>query len=123
MQTVTLDNGKYKIVNDNGVVKAYRHGEEWRDLTGDGLILALLNKVETLEDKARYKEDVAEAASDIAKERHNTPYSSEKYIMDLGDSFEIERYDDGWDYSSGTSSFYVTYEEARARVDKGECNE
>ena len=50
MQTVTLENGKYKIVNDNGVVKAYRHGEQWQDLSGDSLILALLSRVEELED-------------------------------------------------------------------------
>lgn len=51
MYEINLDNGKYRVIEDlnNGVFKALRHGEEWRDLTGDKLILSLVNEVERLE--------------------------------------------------------------------------
>ena len=55
MRRIELHDGKYIILNDNGVLKAYRHGDyltPWReaDLVGDGLILALVQRVEELED-------------------------------------------------------------------------
>ncbi|WP_226035705.1 hypothetical protein [Aquibacillus saliphilus] len=41
----------YEIIEDfeNGTFKALRHGEEWRNLIGDNLILALIDKVEDVE--------------------------------------------------------------------------
>ena len=48
---IHLDNGKYTVVREgNGrVFKALRYGEEWRDLIGDNLILALCDRIEELE--------------------------------------------------------------------------
>jgi hypothetical protein len=45
-----IDN-KYTIVEDlrNGVFKATRYGEEWRNLVGDNLILAMVSKIEEME--------------------------------------------------------------------------
>lgn len=38
-----FNNGKYTVQEENGTnFKAFRYGEEWRDLTGDGLILSML---------------------------------------------------------------------------------
>lgn len=38
-----FNNGKYTVQEDNGTnFKALRYGEEWRDLTGDSLILSML---------------------------------------------------------------------------------
>lgn len=50
MIDISVADGKYKIVFDpRGVgFKAYRYGEDWRDLTGDGLILALVQEIEDL---------------------------------------------------------------------------
>ncbi len=40
---------KYVIYYDNGIMRATRNGEEWRDLTGDNLILALVHRCADLE--------------------------------------------------------------------------
>ena len=45
---LTLEGGKYTVINDHGIVKAERYREPWRDLTGDGLVLALVQEVERL---------------------------------------------------------------------------
>jgi hypothetical protein len=53
---VTLLGGKYTIEHTNGTnFKAYRNGtkEVWRDLTGDGLVLALVQKIEELEESRK----------------------------------------------------------------------
>jgi hypothetical protein len=46
-----LGDGKYTILNDNGILTALRYGEPWRkeDLVGDGLMLALVQQIEMLE--------------------------------------------------------------------------
>lgn len=51
MKEIELENGKYTIVfNDNPFeFKALRYGEEWRNLVGDNLILALVDYIEDLE--------------------------------------------------------------------------
>lgn len=47
---INLENGKYKVEHENGSnFKALRYGEDWRDLTGDGLVLALVQRIEELE--------------------------------------------------------------------------
>jgi len=49
---IELCEGKYTIMNDletGGGIRALRYGEEWRDLTGDNLVLALYQKVVELE--------------------------------------------------------------------------
>ncbi|MGZ8924465.1 MAG: hypothetical protein ACXW2E_01145 [Nitrososphaeraceae archaeon] len=39
----TFGNGKYEVIfHDTGRLEAYRNGELWQDLTGDGLTLAML---------------------------------------------------------------------------------
>ncbi len=51
---------KYEIIEDinNGVFKALRHGEEWRDLVGDKLILALFDKLQTANGLLEEAQDV-----------------------------------------------------------------
>lgn len=53
MYTVDLDEGKYTVIEDidNGEFKALRNGLEWRDLIGDKLVLALVNKIKDLEEQ------------------------------------------------------------------------
>lgn len=42
--------GEYTIIHENGTnFHALRHGEKWRDLTGDNLVLALVSRIEQLE--------------------------------------------------------------------------
>lgn len=51
MTRIDLRGGKYTVQHNNGAnLKALRYGEEWRDLTGDGLVLALVQKIEELEE-------------------------------------------------------------------------
>ena len=45
-----IDLGKYQILHENGVnLRATRWDEPWRDLIGDNLILALVDRIERLE--------------------------------------------------------------------------
>lgn len=46
---ITLYDGKYEYVSENGKQVAYRYGEIWRDLTGDNLAYAMACKIEQLE--------------------------------------------------------------------------
>jgi hypothetical protein len=66
--THTSDNGKYTVVwhspPDHPEVALYalRHGEPWRDLIGDGLILSLLLDIDALKGKVEdLKADLKES--------------------------------------------------------------
>lgn len=51
MNQIEIENGKYTIINElqsGGRLTALRHGGEWRDLTGDDLILAMYHEIERL---------------------------------------------------------------------------
>jgi len=54
-ESVILDSGKYEVILDQDGSKfnfhALRYGEQWRDLIGDNLILAMFYKIQDLEDK------------------------------------------------------------------------
>lgn len=54
-RTITLDGGKYAVTNYDGILTAKRHGEEWpaadRALLGDKLSLAMVQRIEDLEDR------------------------------------------------------------------------
>lgn len=60
METIKLQDGKYTITNNNGVLKAFRYGEGWRDIVGDNLICALVQKVNELEDELCQAIDIIE---------------------------------------------------------------
>lgn len=48
-----FDNGKYTVVFEEhtGNLYALRHGKPWRDLTGDQLILSMLQTCESMDRK------------------------------------------------------------------------
>jgi len=52
IEKVELYDGKYTVVLvDNGKeFKALRYGEEWRDLAGEGMILAMFYRIQELEE-------------------------------------------------------------------------
>lgn len=57
MIKIELEGGKYTIIHDNGCgLKALRYGEEWRNLVGDNLVLAMTNEIERLREKQTKKE-------------------------------------------------------------------
>jgi hypothetical protein len=50
--SISLHEGKYKVSHTNGTnFHALRHGQPWRDLTGDGLLLAMVQRIEELENR------------------------------------------------------------------------
>ena len=59
---INLFEGKYGIKNENGKLTAYRHGEEWDEKTtsliGDKFTLALVSKIEELEEQIQIMKDV-----------------------------------------------------------------
>lgn len=57
---VILDGGKYRVQQKaTDAMHALRHGKEWRDLTGDGLIHALASEVSDLRDQLVASEERA----------------------------------------------------------------
>jgi len=55
MYKLDLENEKYTIIEDlnKGKFEALRYGDDWRNLIGDNLILALVYKVQELEEKLK----------------------------------------------------------------------
>jgi hypothetical protein len=55
---ITFGSGKYTLEHNNGAnLRALRYGEQWRDLSGDGMVLALVQEVEELRQKlAKYEQ-------------------------------------------------------------------
>ena len=52
MRRIDLENGKYTYVfEDSGRQYALRHGESWRDLTGDKFVFCLAYRVHELEEE------------------------------------------------------------------------
>ena len=50
-ETINLENGKYTISHEDGLnFNCRRHGNEWRDLTGDSLMFAMFNEMMDLYD-------------------------------------------------------------------------
>ena len=48
--SIILEGGKYTVLHDNGFgLRALRHGRPWREMTGDGLVLAMAQRIEELE--------------------------------------------------------------------------
>ena len=48
MDEIRLENGKYTLISDRGILKALRYGEPWRDLTGDKMISSMFSEIESL---------------------------------------------------------------------------
>lgn len=52
MTTITIADGKYTVAHEDGAnLRALRHGEPWRSLTGDGLVLAMAQEIEQLREQ------------------------------------------------------------------------
>lgn len=73
MAKIELENGKYTVVNelnDGGGLKALRYGEEWRNLAGDNLILAMYHEIERLQERLSTAEDLLCEAHDLMDDVH-----------------------------------------------------
>lgn len=69
-ESIKLQDGEYEILLiDNGKeFKALRHGEDWRNLTGDNLILALFYKIQELEKEKEEDENIISKMAGRIKE-------------------------------------------------------
>lgn len=56
---IDLYDGKYGVINNNGILKIFRHRERWeekeKDYVGDGFVLSLVEKIEELQEKLNQK--------------------------------------------------------------------
>jgi hypothetical protein len=66
---IELYDGKYTYINDEQGQRALRHGEPWRDLVGDGLVLAMAQRIEELEAKLQAVEDIAQ--KELERHQHH----------------------------------------------------
>ena len=67
MTRIELDDGKYTVVHDSGAgLHALRYGEHWRDMTGDGLVLAMAQEIEDLRRRIVPVQQVSVPASAFA---------------------------------------------------------
>lgn len=72
---VIVGDGKYRVVFfKDGRLVAYRHEstEVWRNLTGDGLVLALCQKIRRLEEEKLNLEAVIQFANQGYTNRRNS---------------------------------------------------
>lgn len=54
---ITTDDGKYHTVFDNGKMTVSRHGQPWCDITGNGYILSLVQRINGLQPTWRKPSD------------------------------------------------------------------
>lgn len=82
MTRIELENGKYTLVHDNGAgFHALRGGEPWRELVGDGLVLAAAYEIEKLRTALASVVGLAECLQESlvnATEDFNDPYQGEE---------------------------------------------
>ncbi len=56
---ISVEDGKYIVVHDNGAnLHCLRHGRPWRDLLGDGMVLALVQRIEELESQVKASQPI-----------------------------------------------------------------
>lgn len=111
---ITLEDGKYTLIVGCGTLQALRHGEPWRDLTGDKLVGALadtlLEQQENNRAAAKMLEEVVESWASLkaailsARVRDramvqmvlDTLLDATAYIDDvLDDPSQLQAFDDG----------------------------
>lgn len=77
MFTVSLADGKYEVTNNNGILTVKRKGESWpaadENLIGDGLSLAMMQKIEELSEKLEKAQPITDREEYIQKEDERKP--------------------------------------------------
>lgn len=88
MNKIEIENGKYQIENNNGIVKVYRYGSLWLDGVTK-FELCLIQRIEELEQQnKRYRE-----ALEFYADREN--YEPEHYDPDTHDYISMIDHDKG----------------------------
>jgi hypothetical protein len=76
--------GKYTVVFEGNRFYAYRYGAEWRDLCGDGLVLAMLQDYDEL--KTRYDALIAfmnQVSDGTTDEEKTLEINADRYYAEL----------------------------------------
>lgn len=73
---IDLLDGKYTVTHQNGLnLNALRYGQQWRDLNGDGLVLAMAQRINELESYLNIGNDNTEK---LAREISNSKVEDER---------------------------------------------
>ena len=94
MSKIELMDGKYTVVNEleeGGGFRALRYGEEWRNLVGDNLVLAMAYEIEEL--KAE-RDEMYSTALWAARRMLTKQYSA--YVYDEIEKVTGEEVDRDW---------------------------
>jgi len=59
-ERIDLNDGKYSVINDDGRLTALRHGEPWRNLSGDNLIYWMFVEIVSLKAEIAQMAETAE---------------------------------------------------------------
>lgn len=122
IDTIKLEDGKYEyLLHDNYSSEVLRHGEKWRDTTGDNFILCLVQEVLFLREKCesltedlqefKDNEDMIDAAVDMAH-RENPVGCLDKAELD-GDGVSVTWFSNSMDYSAGRDRYWYSFKELR----------
>ncbi|BDU13211.1 hypothetical protein [Escherichia phage phiWec190] len=89
MQIYT-DDRKYETIldEDTGRITVLRHGEEWRDETGDNYILSLIHVIEQMRDdytELHYENELNKVKFENALEEERAEINSLKELVALRD--------------------------------------
>jgi len=82
-ETINLENGKYTISHEDGLnFNCRRHGNEWRDLTGDSLVLSMFLYIQNLEEKVEdieyHNDRIEEALESQGIDLHDILYPNKE---------------------------------------------
>jgi hypothetical protein len=105
VEEIKVCSGKYTIQrHDNGQIHALRYGQPWRDLTGDGMVLALFHEIQDLRLKSEQfaaKDAQLEAMRGALQLSHDAWHAMRKHnaaarvaaenCLDETERFQIER--------------------------------
>lgn len=76
---IELDDGKYTVLHneEHGGVTVLRYGEPWRNETGDGFILAMIHRIQELEEEGKKPWAYVDENSVESMREKNEPYYKE----------------------------------------------
>lgn len=61
--SLSVAEGKYTVQFDaDGRLRCLRYGQPWRDLTGDGMVLAMAHEIERLRERLKLSNDYLKAS-------------------------------------------------------------
>lgn len=80
MESLEFEDGKYTVCREDGNFYALRHGEAWRDLTGDKLVSSMFSDI--LELRGVLKEFLEDKLETIKSEKRGTISFEDRMIAE-----------------------------------------